>query len=144
MAASTARLIERARSGEASARDEIYARYYPALRRWAHGRLPRAARDLLDTEDVVQNTMIRTLSHLEDFEPRFTGAFLAYLRRGVLNQIRDQVRRVRRSPEREELSPELAVDGASPLEEVIGSQLLERFEQALLQLAPQQQEAVLM
>jgi len=142
--ASTARLLERVRSGDGRARELILARYLPALRRWAHGRLPRAGRDLLDTDDLVQNTLIRALSHLDDFESRFAGAFFAYLRRAIVNQIRDQVRRARRTPERAELAADMASYEATPIEQVIGSDVLEHFERALEKLTPAQREAVLM
>lgn len=44
--------------------------YLAPLRRWAHGRLPAGARDLLATDDLVQETLLRTLKHIEGFEPR--------------------------------------------------------------------------
>jgi RNA polymerase sigma-70 factor (ECF subfamily) len=75
---STAGLLERVRGGDAGARERLLSRYVPALRRWAHGRLPPRARELADTDDLVQVTLIRALDHLGDFEPRRPGAFLAW------------------------------------------------------------------
>ena len=46
---SSARLLERALRGDHSARDALFARYLPWLRRWARGRLPRWARGVVDT-----------------------------------------------------------------------------------------------
>jgi RNA polymerase sigma-70 factor (ECF subfamily) len=52
----TVALIRRVRDGDSVARDTLLKRYLPALRRWAHGRLPASARDLSDTDDLVQVT----------------------------------------------------------------------------------------
>src|SRR5512140_2869820 len=97
---STARLLRLVREGDARARETLCARYLKSLRPFAHGRVPRYARDLLDTDDLVQVTVVRALSHIERFEPRREGAFLAYLRQILLNQVRDEARRVARKPER--------------------------------------------
>jgi RNA polymerase sigma-70 factor (ECF subfamily) len=57
-------LLERVRQGDQSALERLLQRHLPALRRWARGRLPRWARDLSDTEDLVQDTIIRSLQRL--------------------------------------------------------------------------------
>ena len=61
-------LLQRAQGGDSAALDLLYARVTPALRRWASGRLPGWARDLLDTEDLVQETVLQTLKHVARFE----------------------------------------------------------------------------
>src|SRR5206468_605262 len=61
---STATLLARLRKGDLAARDRILARYRPTLQRWAHGRLPSRARGLVDTDDLVQITLIRALNRL--------------------------------------------------------------------------------
>ena len=138
----TGELLTRARGGDARARDRLLSRYMPALRRWAHGRLPAAARDLVDTDDLVQVTLFGAFQHLEDFEPRREGAFFAYLRQILLNKLRDQARRVRRRPGHDELPENLVDHGPSPIEEVLGRQALERYEAALARLTPAQQESI--
>src|SRR3954468_19823323 len=50
---STFDLVERAKSGDGDALNQLFARYLPSLRRWASGRLPRWSRDLMDTDDLV-------------------------------------------------------------------------------------------
>ncbi len=141
---STASLLKRLRAGDSSARDRLLTRYLPAMKRWAHGRLPDRARDLLDTDDLVQITLIRALDKLESFEPRRDGAFLAYLRQILMNRIRDEARRVRREPGREELPDELLAPGPSPLERTLGKERLEGYESALGSLPEKQQEAIIM
>ncbi len=140
----TAHLIERARGGDASARDRLVERYLPALRRWTHGRLPRYARDLQDTDDLVQIALIRALDRLEGFEVQRPGAFLAYLRRIVLNEIRDEIRRTRRHPGLDPLDDRQADESPSPVEQAIGREVLARYEGALARLPEAQQEAVVL
>jgi DNA-directed RNA polymerase specialized sigma24 family protein len=53
----------------------------------------QSARDLRDTDDLVQDTLLRAFKRLETFENRGEGAFLAYLRQSLLNAIRDDLRR---------------------------------------------------
>jgi DNA-directed RNA polymerase specialized sigma24 family protein len=91
---STSSLIERARAGDAEALERVFARQRQPLQRWASGRLPKWARDISDTEDLVQETLLQTFKRIGDFEPRRVGALQAYLRQAVLNRIRRWNRRV--------------------------------------------------
>lgn len=136
-------LIERARAGDPVALDRLLSRYVPSLRRWARGRLPRWARDLSDTEDLVQDTVIRTLKHIQAFQPQREGALHAYLREAVKNRIRDEIRRTRRRPASEELAEGMASEETSPLEEAIGRETVERYEAALGQLRDEEREAII-
>src|SRR5215510_13100523 len=43
--------------GDEHAREVLMGRYLPALRSWAHGRLPRQCRRLEDTDDIVQKAL---------------------------------------------------------------------------------------
>lgn len=51
---STAELLDLVRRGDPGARERLASRYLQVLHRLAHGRLPSRARDLLDTDDLVQ------------------------------------------------------------------------------------------
>ncbi len=141
---STASLLTRVKTGDEAARERLVGRYLPALHRWARGRLPSRARGFLDTDDLVQVTLLRALDKVMDFEPQRVGAFWAYLRRILQNQIRDQIRRTTRRPGATTLPETLADVGHSPLEEVIGRETLEAYERALEKLPDQQREAVLL
>lgn len=140
----TASLLDRARLGDRGAMDLLAGRYLVVLRRWAHGRLPPRARHLLDTEDLVQISVVRALDHVKDFEPRYEGAFLMYLRQIVMNQIRDEVRRASRQPLTEGLAETMQHEGPSPLEEAIGSEALEAYEAGLARLTGKQHDAVVL
>lgn len=140
----TVALLERIRGGDARAREDLYRRFAPALRAWARGRLPAAARDRLDTDDLVQISLARSLERLREFEPRRDGAFLAYLRRILINVIRDEVRRVSRLPGREDLTEALPDGGPTPLDRALGRDLLDRYEEALEKLPEEDREAVIL
>lgn len=141
-AESSLALLERVRQGDRDALEQLLHRYVPALRRWARGRLPVWARDVADTEDMVQETVIRTIRHLDGFDYRQTGALQAYLRQAVLNRIRDECRRVARRPAAAALDEEIIDAGVSPLEAAVGSQTLERYEAALQRLTPIDRELI--
>ncbi len=140
----TAVLLERVRGGDTAAREALVVRFLPLLRRWGHGRLPPHARGLADTDDLVQVTLMRALDHVDSFEARREGAFLAYLRRILLNALRDEVRRARRRPAESIEHHEIAQDAPSMLEQQVGRDMMESYEAALSALTPPQQEAVIM
>lgn len=140
---STLNLIERARAGDQEALDRLFARHFTPLRRWATGRLPKWARDVADTDDLVQETLLQTFKRIGQFEPRGVGALQAYLRQGILNRIREELRRKGRRPEVTGLDG-LEVDGhLSPLEQAIGVEAVERYERALARLKASEREALI-
>jgi RNA polymerase sigma-70 factor (ECF subfamily) len=140
----TLELLRRARAGDGDAVAQLFARYMPRLRRWAGGRLPRRARDLLDTDDLIQETFMRTASRLETFEPRGEGAFAAYLRQALRHRMLDELRRLERRPAPAVLESDRADERASPLEDAIGSEAVERYERGLARLSDGDREAVLL
>jgi RNA polymerase sigma-70 factor (ECF subfamily) len=141
---STAALLQRIREGDDSARERLLDRYLPVLRRWATGRLPARARGFADTDDLVQITLVRVLKQLDRFEPRHEGAFLAYLRRILINAMRNEIARAATRGRQEELGEALPDPGPSPLETMLGRDMLDRYETAFAGLTDEQQEAVFM
>lgn len=139
---STAELLDRARDGDTAAVELLSARYRSRLERWATGRLPRRARDLLDTDDLVQDVLIRTMRQAGGFSPRTMGGFTSYVRQALKNRIRDELRRVRRVPERVEIDDAYEDPGPTPLDEAIGRNQAERYEAALQRLRDADREAV--
>jgi RNA polymerase sigma-70 factor, ECF subfamily len=136
-------LVLRARTGDRQALELLFDRYVPVLRRWAAGRLPRGARDLVDTDDVIQDTLIKTFRNVDAFVPRHDGAVAAYLRQALHNRIRDEARRVQARPRMAELSDGRPDVAASPLEEAVGREALARYEEALRRLSDDERELVL-
>lgn len=139
----TIRLLERARSGDHEALDALFARYLLPLRRWARGRLPRHARDMADTQDLVQETLLQTFRNIEGFQASREGALQAYLRQALMNRIRDELRRYARRGPSSVLDSQEPDAAASPLEEAIGQEAAERYERALARLRPEEREAVI-
>ena len=139
---STLSLLTRARGGDEEALEELFARYVPLLRRWAAGRLPRPLRDLTDTPDLVQDTMLQVFKKIEGFEHRGEGAFHAYLRQVVMNRIRNEIRNAGRRPQRIELDDNAPDERLSPLEAAIGGEAIERYETALQRLPEDDRELV--
>ena len=138
----TVELLNRVKAGDKSARERLVVRCLPPLRRWAHGRLPVFARDLMDTDDLVQETVLATLRRLEGFEARHEGALQAYLRQALANRIKDVLRSLHRRPMRAELPDNAADAGASPLEQAIGQENIERYEAAMQRLRDVDREAI--
>ena len=140
---STAVLIQRVREGDKDSLEQLIQRHLAPLRRYASGRLPRWARDLADTDDLVQDTLLRTFSKVDEFEVRGVGALQAYLRQAVMNRLRDELRRKGRVPPLVDVH-ELDVAGqGSPLEEAIGAEAAARYVAALARLEPEEREAII-
>ena len=140
---STTRLLRLSSEGEEDALDALYRRYSPALHRWAQGRLPFWARDVMETADLVQETLMRTLKHVPNIEQDGTSGFHAYLRQALKNRIRDEMRRVARRPAPEELPSDLEDGDSDPLATAVGAEVVERYEQALARLKDADKEAVI-
>jgi RNA polymerase sigma-70 factor (ECF subfamily) len=138
----TIELVVKARKGNRLAVEALLQRSIPGLKRFAHGRLPAAARGALDTGDLVQETVLHVLRRLDTFEPRHVGAMQAYLRQSVINRIRDEVRRIGRHPAPAELPQDLVSDIPSPLEEAVRSEAYDRYREVLTQLSPRDREMV--
>jgi RNA polymerase sigma-70 factor (ECF subfamily) len=132
----TIELVARARGGDIPAMEALLQRCLPPLKRWAHGRLPPAARGRLDTGDLVQEAALHVLGNLETFEPRHVGAMQAYLRQSVINRICDEARRIGRRPPPLELPDDHPCDHTSPEEDAIRAEAYEHYRDALSRLTP--------
>lgn len=139
---SSVELLRRARGGEDDALNLLMERYLPAFRAWATRRFPQYARDALDTDDLVQETLLHTIHHVRNFEPRGEGALQVYMRTALRNRIRDAIRRVGRRGAPVTVDTQEPDLRPSPLEETIGHEALERYEAALEKLDDHEREAI--
>ena len=76
------RLVKRLQEGDKTAAKEFYARYGQSLA----GVCARYIADEEDVKDVIQNALIRILSHITDFEYRGTGSLEAWVVRIAVNE----------------------------------------------------------
>jgi RNA polymerase sigma-70 factor (ECF subfamily) len=143
-AESSVDLLGRVREGDAAALNELCGRYLPRLRRWAHGRLPAWARDGLDTQDLVQDTLTQVFQKLPSFAPRHEGSFAAYVHLALRNRLRDVIRSAQRRPMHSPLDSAKPDSEPSPLVRAIGQETLERYEAALQRLKPEEQAAIVL
>ena len=98
---------------------------------------------MIDTDDLVQATLGRAFQRLNQFEMSREGALVAYLRKILLNEIRDAIRRSGRRPT--QLADDDPIDQApSPLEETVARTTFECYERALSNLPEIQREAIIL
>ncbi len=141
---STEELVARAQGGDPAAREALFRRYRPRLERLVHGHLPRNLCGANDTQDIVQNSLCRALEHLDRYDYRHEGAFLAWLRAIVRHVIVDMLRRTHRTGG-DDLDPDrLSSAAPSPLQQAIGVDDIEIYERALGELPEPQRHAVIM
>jgi len=137
-------LVLRYQAGDQIALDRLWTRYLPRLKRWARGRLPGASRDATSTDDLVQETFVRCLGQLRTMKPRGPHSLFAYFRTTILNQVRDFARQEGRRPRREIVdADERWTQDPSPLEQVVGRELFDRYDRALSTLNEAEQELVI-
>jgi len=141
--AETVELVQRAKDGDEHALEQLILRVRPRIQRWAHGRLPRGARSMLDTVDIVQDVLVSSVRHLDNFEQRGPGAFLAYLRRGLVNRLEDERRKLACRPVQSEMPVDVVSTGPSPLDRVLGDEQRARYEAALGELDDVEQAAII-
>ena len=89
----TAILLNRIVGGDKDAEEELVHYCYPLLLKWAHGRIPYSERSLLETTDIVQETIMKGMQQIGKFKSIGAGAFLAYLRRIFINCINESVKK---------------------------------------------------
>lgn len=141
---STLLILERARLGDRTAAMLLLERAVPAVRQWSRGRLPPIARAEANTEDVVQEAVLRVLPRISRFRHETVGGLQAYLRTVVMNRIRDLIRKSKRhgTPVVVDAEP-LPGDDPSPLELAMRRQNVDRFLAALQRLAPSERQLII-
>jgi RNA polymerase sigma-70 factor (ECF subfamily) len=120
----------------------LFATQIPALRRWASGRLPRWARDIADTTDLIQDAVLQTFRRLDRIDLRGRRALQGYLREAVQNRIFDELRRFSRRPPSDPLDERSPTLAPSPLTEAIDAENRQRYLAALRRMTDDQRELV--
>jgi len=127
-------LIVQIRAGSRGAWSQLVKRELPPLKRFAQGRLPAWARSTGDTQDIVQNVLMRALPRLSTWESQSRGALRAFLRKAVANQIVDEIRKARKRMGSPALLDSLPDSTLSPLARIIQDESVRKLREALAQL----------
>lgn len=140
-------LLDRARRGERSAFDELFARHRAYLLRFIESRLDPKLRRRVDASDIVQEANLEAVRRLEQFLERSTMPFRLWLRQiaydRLLKSRRQHLGTARRSLERElpfyEQSSEMILQqlfdqGQTPSQHLNRKELGQRLRGALTQL----------
>ncbi len=98
---STEQLVVAAQAGDATAREQLFARYLPRVCRMVavHLGVPRASLPA-SAEDMAQEALIRAFAGLAGFEMHSGGAFAAWMATIVLNCVRKQHRHAHNGAQR--------------------------------------------
>src|SRR5262245_8623875 len=64
---STVDLVERVQQGDLAAQEVLLARHMRELKPMVHHRLPMYVRSMTDTDDVVQDVLVKTVGRLPHF-----------------------------------------------------------------------------
>lgn len=139
---STAFLLKRVREGDGSAQERLFRRFLPKLQRWARGRLPLSARALNETDDLVQATLLKAFKRIQVFEHRGEGAFLAYLRQILINELRTVASK--KSTVGLRADEDLPDQRPSPSQDYLSTEAREKYEAGLATLSPSEREAIVL
>jgi RNA polymerase sigma factor (sigma-70 family) len=119
----------------------LCVRFRPLLARWARYCLARAGGGALDADDLVQAALLRALRGIDAFEMRGEAALLGWLRRILLNEVRDEMRRRRGRGESVAIDVNLAADG-DPVGAVLAHERAHAYASALRALSARQRRHV--
>lgn len=148
----TALLLERARAGDEPARDRVFAAALPPLTTYVRVRLGAGLAQRVEPGDVVQDTIATALPRLPEFVPAGPGAFVAWLCRIAERRIHDLIDHFAAARRRTPVAPSpwtdiatrLCAAGTSPGSAAARDDERQRLEAALLGLADDEREVVLL
>jgi RNA polymerase sigma-70 factor (ECF subfamily) len=143
-------LLDRAKSGSADALNQLYERCSGRLLAFIRLRLGRDLRSRLESRDILQATLLKSLEHMGDLKADETRSVMAWLARIAEHEIRDCADFHHR--QRRDAAQETALDDDAPLpaltrsalSRVILGQQAERLEEALESLSPAHREIILL
>jgi RNA polymerase sigma-70 factor (ECF subfamily) len=149
-APATSDLLRRAKGGSSEALNLLYERCAGRLLSYIRLRMGRELRARLESRDILQATLLKSLTHLDQFAGSETGSLTAWLARIADNEIRDRVdfqHRQRRDAAREVPiadDPLLRATERSALSKVILDEEALQLEAALEALSPAHREVILL
>jgi len=138
----TVTLLARVRAGDDDALQALLIRLLPRLRRWAHGRLPPAARGTFETADAVQAVTAKAVRRLASDRVARSTVVGYYLRQAMAAEIASEWSKAVRTASARSSAEPLPGGDSSPLERLIGAERLQRYEAALQRLPPDERETI--
>jgi RNA polymerase sigma factor (sigma-70 family) len=135
-------LLKRAQDGDRTALERLFCIHLPLLTRWARSRAPTSVRRGDGTDDLVQRVILNTLRRLKHLDPALESQLQAYLRRSLINLIRDDYRRAQRAPPLVALDDAMPTGVPSPLTRTIARRELRDYEAAVSRLRPAARDAI--
>ncbi len=149
-APSSADLLRRAKQGSDAALNLLYEQCAGRLLAYIRLRLGRELRAKLESRDILQATLLKSLTHLHELKGEERESLMAWLARIAEHEIRDRAdyhQRQRRDAAREvaidDESP-LAVAARSALSQVILDERARALEAAMDTLSPAHREVILL
>src|SRR5207247_2660140 len=140
---SKAASLVRAQQGDRRALEAFFAHHLPQLRKWTRLRVPRWIERRTDADDLVQLAAVKLLQRLHRLSPSRIDSVQAYLRQTVLNLVRDEVRRIGRSPDHIPVTDEEESGEPSALDRLVGHATWQSYRRALARLGPRDRAAVI-
>lgn len=143
-------LLQRARAGSTEALNELYERCAGRLLAFIRLRLGRDLRSRLESRDILQATLLKSVEHIGDVQATDSRGLMAWLARIAEHEIRDRAdyhHRQRRDAAREVPIDEAAAPPAitrSALSKLILSEEAQRLEVALDSLSEHHREVILL
>ena len=146
----TTELLARARAGSADALNALYERCAGRLLAYVRLRLGRDLRSQMESQDILQAALLKSLKGLGNFRGEDTRAFLAWVTRIAEHEIRDRADYLHR--QRRDAARELPLDDEAPvpaitrsaLSRIILDERARRLEAALDSLAADHRDVILM
>jgi RNA polymerase sigma-70 factor (ECF subfamily) len=146
----TADLLQRARAGSAEAIEALYERYAGRLLGFIRLRLGRDLRARLESRDILQASLLKSLEHLDELKASNAPSLMAWLARIAEHEIRDRAdyhQRLRRDAAREVAIADdtpVAALTRSALSKVIFGEEARQLEAALESLSPEHREVIVL
>jgi RNA polymerase sigma-70 factor, ECF subfamily len=150
-------LLERARAGDAAAREELFAKCRNYVNLVARAQVESWMRTKVDASDLVQQTLLEAYRGFQKFNGKSEGEWLAWLRQILTHNAQDFIRRLRTEKRGGAMEIPLQVgtdsegffhDPAAP--EATPSELVSQREReialadAIAQLSPDHQEVIIL
>jgi RNA polymerase sigma-70 factor (ECF subfamily) len=145
-----AELLERAKAGSPEALNLVYERASGRLLAFIRLRLGRDLRARLESRDILQATLLKSLQRLGDLRGNDTRSLMAWLARIAEHEIRDCADHQHR--QRRDAAREVPLDGEAPVPAITRSALSRvildeealRLEAAIESLSPDHRDVILM